>query len=133
MKQLTAYLAEHPYRRGDFCTPYVQTVMPFEMDAFLAAGGTFEDLSNANRVAAQIARNRAIAAVQAMYSLSDAEVSRLSWVVDSIRLYRYPDGHEEWQVMLAEPDVLDSPAYYVTLDAQTGMILRISISTGGVG
>lgn len=133
VKQLTAYLDAHPYERADFCTPYVREFSSFDWDPLLAAGGSFQDVCTENRAEAGAARDLAIAAVKAMYGLSDEETAKLSWLIDMCRLYHYPDGHGEWEIMLQDDDVLDPISYYVTLDEDTGLILKVILSSGGVG
>lgn len=121
VKQLTLYLAESPYTRDDFSAPYV------------TVASTREEVNKENRGEAEQAKVLAIAAVQAMYGLTDEETAKLSWVIDMVQHIRYPDGHGEWEVMLLNDDILDPIAYYVTLDTETGMILKITVSSGGVG
>lgn len=133
VKQLTAYLDEHPYTRASFCDPYEQVQRAAELKALTAATDK-EDLTPANRESANAASEAALAAVQVMYSLTDEETANLHWVADLSSLSHYRDGHSQWHLMFQEvADVLDPISYYVTLDADTHVILYITHSSGGVG
>ena len=113
--------------------PYVQTLSPNDAKAFAAAGGSVEAVGRENRDAANAARDLAVSAVQAMYGLTDEQAAWLNSSTGMDQLVHYPDGHSEWQLMLLDEDVLDPVTYYVTLDADTGVVLRLAISSGGVG
>jgi len=124
VKQLTAYLDEHPYTRNDFCTPYVK-----DFGVRIIA----EDVNPDNRQEAAQARQLATAAVQAMYSLTDEETAALTWIIDMCGVLNFPETEDRWIIMLQNDDVIDPTGYYVTLNPETGMIYDISVSTGGVG
>ncbi len=124
VKQLTAYLAEHPYTRNDFCLPYVKD---------FGVRIITEDVNPGNRPEAAQARQLAMAAVQAMYGLTDEETDALTWVIDMCGVWNYPETEKQWIVLLQDDDVIDPTCYYVTLNPETGMVYHISISTGGVG
>ena len=135
VKQLTAYLDAHPYTRADFCDPYESAALASAESAALDGSVPFNELTHEDRPAADEASVLARKAVQIMYGLPDDVVTRLDWPVDMTTVAHYPDGHIEWHVMLQDnaPDVLDPITYYVTLNGDTGEILRVSHSSGGVG
>lgn len=133
VKQLTVYLDEHPFTRADFCEPYETEALAAQMAAI---GGPypFDEVRCDNRDAAEAACKLACSALQAMYGLSDEEAARLHWFSDMTKLIHY-SGHSEWMIALQDdvPDKLDPIEYCVILNADTGEILRITHSSGGVG
>lgn len=135
VKQLTAYLDEHPYTRADFCDPYESAALAFAESAALDDSIPFNEPTHEDRPAADEASVLARKAVQIMYGLPDEVVNRLDWPVDMTTVAHYPDGHTEWYIMLQDnhPDVLDPIVYYVTLNGDTGELLRVIHSSGGVG
>ena len=134
VKQLTAYLDEHPYTRHTFCEPYEEAVCAGQQEI---SGGSvaFNEITRENRSAAEGASGLARRALQIVYGLSDEVVARLHWFVDLSTVAQYPDGHKEWNIMLQDnvPDVLDPITYYVTLNGDTGEILHVIHASGGVG
>lgn len=134
VKQLTVYLNEHPYTRSTFCDPYEAAALS-EQAKTITGAVPFNEITRDDRSAADAASELARKAVQAMYGLSDEVIARLDWPVDMTTVAHYSDGHTEWLIMLQDnlPDVLDPITYYVLLNADTGEILRITHSSGGVG
>lgn len=127
VKQLTAYLNESPYTRMSFCTPYEETQHPTNATRQ-------EDVTKETRESAKAASEIARSAVQAMYALTNEETTRLEWYSDLSSLIHYRDGHSEWHIVLQDnADVHDPITYYVTLDAETQVILYITHFSGGIG
>lgn len=130
VKQLTAYLDESPMTRVDFCEPYAQTAVLNQE----YTDDSMEAVTRDNRASAEAAVTQARIALQQMYGLSDEVIQRLSWYKDMSNLFHYRDGHSTWFLMLQDnADVLDPISYYVTLDADTHEIIRITHSSGGIG
>ncbi|MBR3764144.1 MAG: hypothetical protein IKK57_06290 [Clostridia bacterium] len=133
MPQLEKYLRTSSYERYDAFTPYFPDDLD-SLDDFLAAGGSYHEVSSANRDAANSARALAKAAVTAMFSLTEEEAAQLVSYADDARLVRYPDNHGEWEVMLHWEN--GSPAevsFWVVIHAETGEVLNLVVSSGGVG
>lgn len=129
VKQLTAYLDESPMTRANFCAPYTAAA-----DSQQIPAGAMEGVTLENRASAEAAAAQARVALQDMYGLSDEVVERLDWYKDMSNVCHYSDGHSNWFLMLQDNgDVLDPISYYVTLDAESGEILRITHSSGGIG
>lgn len=125
VKQLTAYLDESPMTRSDFCASYAEAHH---------TGVQIEPVNDSNRASAEAAVARARIALQHMYGLSDEVVERLDWYKDMSIVSHYPESRSEWFLMLQDnADVLDPISYYVTLDADTYQIIRITHRSGGVG
>lgn len=135
VKQLTAYLDEHPYTRADFCTPYESAALASAESAAIGGSVPFNELTPEDRAAADEACLLARKAVQIMYGLPDDVVTRLDWPVDMTTVAHCPDGHTKWHIMLQDnvADILDPITYYVTLNGDTGEILRVIHASGGVG
>ena len=132
-KQLEAYLAEHPYTRADFCVPYEEAHYTTALNGEFAADPT-DPVNKDNRESAEAAAAQARAALQVMYDLPADVVTGLDWELDLSTQINYRDGHSEWHLMLQDnTDVLDPITYYVTLDAESHEILRITHFSGGVG
>ncbi len=68
-----------------------------------------------------------------MYDLSEQEAAALTSYGGDTRLVRYPDHHGEWEVMVHLEDGPEEIGFYVTIHAETGLILHITIISGGVG
>lgn len=131
--QLAEYLSVDASQRWARFTPYFPAEVPDDLDDFLAAGGLYTYVNQDNRDAADAARDKARLAVQALYDLSDEEAAALQIWTDSIRHVRYPDGHGEWQVIIATDVRPEEVSYFVTLAEDSLDVLTISISSGGVG
>lgn len=132
VKQLTAYLDESPMTRADFCDPYAQAQAAAINQEY--AADALEAVNQDNRASAEAAATQARKALQRMYGLSDEVAQRLDWYKDMSNLCHYRDGHSTWFVMLQDnADVLDPISYYVTLDADTHEVIRITHSSGGIG
>lgn len=131
--QLAEYLSVDASQRYARFTPYFPVGVPNYLDDFLAAGGLYTDVDQDNRDAADAARDKARQAVQAMYSLTDEEAAALHIWTDSIRHVRYPDGHGEWQVIIATDVRPEEVSYFVTLAEDSYDVLTVDISAGGVG
>lgn len=133
VKQLTVYLDEHPYTRSTFCDPYEAAALS-ELEKTVTGAVPFNEVTRDDRSAAEAASKLARKAVQVMYGLSDEVVARLHWPADMTSVAHDPDGHTEWLIVLQDnADVLDPVTYYVTLNGDTGEILRITHFSGGVG
>ena len=133
MPQLEKYLRTHSYERYDAFTPYFPDDLD-SLDAFLAAGGSYHEVSSANSGAANSARLLAKEAVRAMFSLTEGELAQLVSYGDDARLVRYPDNHGEWEVMLHwENGSTAEVNFWVVIHAETGQVLNVVVSSGGVG
>lgn len=132
VKQLTAYLDESPMTRANFGESYAQAQAEAINQQY--AADALEAVNQENRASAEAAAAQARVALQQMYGLSDEVVQRLDWYRDMSNLCRYRDGHSTWFLMLQDnADVLDPISYYVTLDADTHEVVRITHSSGGIG
>lgn len=132
VKQLTAYLDESPMTRVDFCEPYAQAQAAAINQEY--AADALEAVNRDNRASAEAAAAQARVALQLMYGLSSEVAQRLAWYKDMSNLCHYRDGHSTWFLMLQDnADVLDPISYYVTLDADTHQVIRITHSSGGIG
>lgn len=131
--QLAEYLSADASQRGARFYPYFPEEVPDDLDAFLAASGLYTDVNQDNRDAANAARDKARLAVQALYGLTDEETAALHIWTDSMRHVRYPDGHGEWQVIIATDVRPEEVSYFVTLEEGSYDVLTVDISSGGVG
>lgn len=134
VKQLTIWLDESPLTRYHFCDPYENALLAAQAEQ-VSASITVEEVTRDNRSAAEVASQLSRKAVQAMYNLPEEAINRLHWFIDLTELTRYPDGHNEWRIVLQDDvlDVLDPITYYVTIDADTMEILLVTYFVGGVG
>ena len=133
-KQLQAYLAAGPEGRFDYILTYTPAVIgPYDRIALEAAGGSMHPVTADNRAEADAASTLALAALQAMYGLTDEEAARLTRVSEMTQLNRYADGSGKWYVMFSGEPGAEELSYYVTLDADSGLILQVGLVSGGVG
>ena len=132
MPQLTQYLAASPAERHTDFPPYFPVDLS-SLTAFEAAGGSIHEVTSANGGAASSAKVLARRAVTAMYSLTEEESAALVSFGGDTRLIRYPDNHGEWEVMLHLHEGAEELGFYVTIHAETGLILNITVCSGGVG
>ncbi len=132
MPQLQQYLNTSSMEREKVLHPYFPDT-PDDMDAFLAAGGSYHEVTHANRGAADSARALAIRAVKAVFRLTEAEAESLVADADGARLIRFPDNHGEWQVFVRLEGGPEEVSFCVTIHAETGVILDIEITSGGIG
>ena len=69
-----------------------------------------------------------------MFSLAEDEVAQLISYGDDVRLVRYPDNHGEWEVILHwENGSTAEVNFWVVIPAETGQVLNVVVSSGGVG
>ena len=132
MPQLLIYLNTSSSERHAAFTPY----FPAELDtlaAFEAAGGSYHEVTSANSGAAHSAKALALRAVTALYGLSEEESAALVSYGGDTRLVRYPDHHGEWAVLVHLPGGPEEICFYITIHAETGLILDAVIASGGVG
>lgn len=132
MPQLTKYLAASPSKRHTDFPAYFPADLS-SLTAFVAAGGSVHEVTSANSGAADSAKALARRAVTAMYDLTEAESAELVTYGGDTRLVRYPDNHGEWEVMLHLYEGAEELGFYVTIHAETGLILNITVISGGVG
>lgn len=132
MPQLAKYLAASPDERHREFTPYFPDDLSSLAD-FLAAGGSYHDVTSANHGAADSAKALAQRAILTMYGLTEAEATELVSYGGDTRLVRYPDNHGEWEVTLHLYEGAEELTFYVTIHAETGLILNVVVSSGGVG
>lgn len=132
MPQLQKYLQTSAGERYDAFTPYFPVELD-TLDAFEAAGGSYHEVTSANRGAADSAGSLARRAVAFMYDLTEEEAASLVCYAGDSRLVRYPDNHGEWEVTVHLPGGPEELLFHVTIHAETGLILRIVVSSGGVG
>lgn len=132
MPQLQKYLATSSMERHEIFSPY----FPEELDtlaAFEEAGGSYHDVTSANAGAADSAKVLARRAVISMYDLTQEQANALATYGGDTRLVRYPDRHGEWEVMLHLEDGTEEVSFWVVIHAETGLILNVVVSSGGVG
>ena len=133
MPQLQKYLSAAASERYDLFTPYFPVELD-TLDEFEAAGGSYHDVTSANRGAADSARALARRAVIAMYGLTEAQAEQLVSYADSARMVQYPDGHREWEVTVhLEDGSAAETLFWVVIHAETGLVTKIVVSSGGVG
>lgn len=132
MPQLQQYLNVSAGKRKAVFDPYYPEDLS-TLEAFEAAGGSYHDVTSANRGAADSARALAIRAITAMYGLTEAEAAALYAPAGDVRLARHPDGHGEWEVLVLMEGGTEEVCFYVTIHAETGLIQNIEIRSGGVG
>lgn len=132
MPQLGKYLDASPAERHSDFPAYFPADLSSLTD-FEAAGGSIHEVTSANSGAADSAKALAREAVTAMYSLTQAESDELVTYGGDTRLVRYPDNHGEWEVMLHLHEGAEELGFYVIIHAETGLILNITVISGGVG
>ncbi|MBQ2954371.1 MAG: hypothetical protein IJE07_12640 [Clostridia bacterium] len=133
MPQLQTYLNASASERYALFTPYFPQTLD-TLDEFEAAGGSYHDVTSANRGAADSARALAERAVTALYSLTEEQSAQLSTYAGDTRMVQYPDGHREWEVTVhLEDGSTAETLFWVVIHAETGLVENIVISSGGVG
>ena len=133
MPQLQTYLNTSSYARHDAFSPYFPDDLSSLAD-FLAAGGSYHDVTSANRGAADSAQALAKRAVVSLFGLTEDEAALLAVNAGDTRLVRYPDNHGEWETMVhLEDGSAAETCFWVVIHAETGLILNVVISSGGVG
>lgn len=132
MPQMAEYLAASPSERHTDFPAYFPADLS-SLTAFEAAGGSIHEVTSANSSAAYSAKVLAREAVTAMYGLTEAESAGLVTYGGDTLLVRYPDKHGEWEVMLHLHEGAEELGFYVTIHAETGLILNITVISGGVG
>lgn len=133
MPQLQKYLSTSSYERHEIFEPYFPADLN-TLAAFEAAGGSYHDVTGANRSAADSAKALAKRAVVGMFDLTQSQADMLAVYAGDTRLVRYPDRHGEWEIMVHLED--GSPAetcFWIVVHAETGLIQNIVVSSGGVG
>lgn len=129
VKQLAAYLAVDPRERGDWLAAYttaalplpVVTPVPKEMTGLDTVEQRTGDLSLAQAMA------YADAALMDVYGMTEGDVAAIDHDVDARVIME--SGRRIWMLTYGDGEGM----YYIRLDATTGEILDIGMSTGGNG
>lgn len=133
MPQLQKYLRTSSYERYEAFDPYFPADLT-TLSAFEAAGGSFHDVSGDNRSAADSAAALAKRAVIGMFDLTQSQAELLAVYAGDTRLVRCPDLHGEWEVMVhLEDGGAAETCFWVVVHAETGLIMNVVVSSGGVG
>ena len=129
VKQLAAYLAVDPGERGDWLAAYTVTALPMP-----AATPVPETMAGVNTVAQEQndlplaqAMAYADAALMDVYGMTEGEVAAIDHDVDARVIVE--NARRIWSLTYGDGEGM----YYIKLDAATGEILDIGMSTGGNG
>lgn len=129
VKQLAAYLAVDPRERGDWLAAYTTaeiavpavTPVPGEMAGVNTVQQQSDDLSLAQAMA------YADAALMDVFGMTEGEVAAIDHDVDARVILE--SGQRIWSLTYGDGEGM----YYIKLDAATGEILDIGMTTGGNG
>lgn len=129
VKQLAAYLAVDPHDRSDWLSAYKMhaltvpavTPVPGTMAGVNTVAQEKEDLSLTEAMA------YADAALMDVYGMTEGEVAAIDHDVDSRIIVE--NGRRIWMLTYGDGEGM----YYINLDASTGDILDIGMTTGGNG
>lgn len=132
VKQLQAYLAVDPLERGGWLDPWMTTatatVLPAATpDPALVTEWAPEDRIESDLTLAQ-AQAYADAALADMYGMTEAEVAGLDHDVQA-GIVVGADGQRRWSITYSDAEGM----YSVLMDASTGEIIDVDMSTGGLG
>lgn len=129
VKQLAAYLATDPRERGEWLASYTTATLPAP-----AVTPVPKELTGLNTVAQQSgdlplaqAMAYADAALMDVYGMTEGEVAAIDHDVDARVIVE--NGRRIWMLTYGDAEGM----YYINLDASTGEILDIGMSTGGNG
>ena len=125
-KQLAAYLATDPRERGEWLEFYLTatTALPMETPAAVVVNDTLPKTGDLPLAQAQVYADAALAD---MFGMTEAEVAGLDHDVDARIIEN--EGRRIWSLTYGDSEGM----YYVYLDAATGEILDVGMSTGGNG
>ncbi len=125
-KQLAAYLAAGPNERGDWLEPYLTTATALPM-ATPAAEVVSDSQPMTGELPLAQAQAYADAALADVFGMTEAEVAGLDHDVYARVIVE--SGRRIWDITYGDSEGM----YYIHLDAETGEILDIGMSTGGNG
>lgn len=131
-KQLQAYLATDPRVRGEWLKPYLATkepatALPMATPAVPADESEPDTQQQTGDLPLAQAQAYADAALADVFGMTEAEVAGLDHDVDA-RISE-KDGRRVWDLTYGDAEGM----YYIQLDAATGEIIDIGMSTGGNG
>ena len=126
VKQLAAYLATDPLERGDWLKSYLATVTVMPM-ATPAAEVVSEIQSKAGDLPLAQAMAFADAALMDVYGMTEREVAAIDHDVYAYVIVE--NDRRVWDITYGDAESM----YYIKLDAATGEIIDIGMSTGGNG
>jgi len=129
VKQLAAYLAVDPRERGDWLDNYTIPVLP--MPAVTPVPGSMAGVNTVGQEETDLSLSQAMAyadaALMDVYGMSEGEVAAIDHEVDARVIEE--NGRRIWMLTYSDGEGM----YYINLDAFTGEILDIGMSTGGNG
>lgn len=126
VKQLAAYLATDPRERGEWLKPYLTTATAMPM-ATPAAEVVYDTQSKTGDLPLAQVMAYADAALMDVYGMTESEVAGIDHDVDARIIVE--NGQRIWNITYGDADSM----YYIKLDAATGEIIDIGMSTGGNG
>jgi len=133
-KQMAAYLNTDPGARDQWLAPYLPTTEPVAAEASSTPTPGVYDVDaepdtahKTNELTLAQAQAYADAALVDMFGMNEAEVASLDHELDAYVLENA--GRRFWNITYADSEAV----YYVYLDAVTGEIIDIGMSTGGNG
>lgn len=128
VKQLAAYLATASHERGDWLKTYTVTAMPMPAETPVPemTGENTADVQTGDLPLAQ-AMAFADAALMDVYGMTESEVAAIDHDVDARVIVE--NARRIWDITYGDAEGM----YYIKLDAATGEIIDIGMSTGGNG
>lgn len=129
VKQLAAYLAVDPGERGDWLAAYTTATLPVPAVTPVPASMAGVNTVNQNQNDLPLAQAMAYAdaALMDVYGMTEGEVAAIDHDVDARVIVE--DDRRIWSLTYGDGEGM----YYIKLDAATGEILDIGMSTGGNG
>ena len=133
-KQLQEYLAVDPLERGGWLDPYMTTATASVRPAVTPVPGQAPATEWAPEERAETdlsleqARAIADAALRDVYGMTEEEVAALDHDVYA-SIWVYPDGQRNWSLTYSDAEAM----YSIELDASTGEVRDVDMSTGGNG
>lgn len=129
VKQLAAYLAVDPGERSDWLVPYTTTAL--SVPAITPVPKAPTDLDTVEEQTGDLTLAQAMAyadaALMDVYGMTEGEVVAIDHDVDARVIVE--NGRRVWMLTYGDAEGM----YYINLDASTGEILDIGMSTGGNG
>ncbi len=129
VKQLAAYLAVDPRERGGWLAAYTTAALPVPAVTPVPKEMTGIDTVNQQTGDLPLAQAMAYAdaALMDVYGMSEGEVAAIDHDVDARVIVE--NGRRIWMLTYGDAEGM----YYINLDAFTGEILDIGMTTGGNG
>ena len=132
VKQLQAYLAVDPLERDGWMEPYMATTTATVQPAATPDPAFITEWAPEDRIASDLplaqAQAYADAALADVYGMTEAEVAGLDHDVDA-RIVVSVDGQRCWSITYGDAEGM----YAILMDASTGEIIDVDLSTGGNG